>query len=531
MVKENGVYIMEVEYLTQACTINVTVSRNGVDYAVRPDETKIDVVNVVGDWSTVDSGVVCGTCGVCPLEDDLGDFGQRKPLKMMDPKLPSQAEVDEHYLTHLPFRSWCKHCVRGRGRAADHRTQERDDGLPELHVDCCFLSSAASPEKYTVMVAREKMSRMTMATLVPMKGASQEFPVRRLLSFIKELGAEGSAVALKSDQEPAIVDLNEVTKRRQAKTFPEHSPVYSSQSNGVAERAVQPVEGQVRTMKDALESRLGVGAVTVPRDGDSSSLVAWLVEYAAVLLNRYEVGHDGKTASERLRGKRSKVLGLEFGEKILWRRVIKGDRSVKLDTVWEDGVYVGHRTCSGDSMVASTKGMYRTRTIRRVPQEDRWNTANLDVFKYFPWKVNDSMDAGEQVVSDAQPVPPSMQPTAAPELPDVTVRQEAPRRMYVKLADLQKHGYIAGCSGCKALEQGGPRTGHNEACRSRISQLLSSMPEGQKRVYEARRREDMYLAEQVRKTEEERKAKMPRIEEGGGPMDCCYKRRSGCVEF
>ena len=172
--------------------------------------------------------------------------------------------------------------------------------------------------------------------MVPMKGAPQEFPIRRLLSFIKELGAEGAAIVLKSDQEPAIVDLmNGVTKRRQAKIVLEHSPVYSSQSNGVAERAVQSVEGQVRTMKDALEARLGAGAVTAPRGGDPSSLVAWLVEYAAVLLNRYEVGHDGKTAYERLRGKRPNVLGLEFGEQILWRRVIKGDRSVKVATCWK----------------------------------------------------------------------------------------------------------------------------------------------------------------------------------------------------
>ena len=59
-----------------------TVSRNGVDYTVRPEENKIDVVNVAGDWSTMDSGALCGTCGICPLEDeDLENFGQRKPLK------------------------------------------------------------------------------------------------------------------------------------------------------------------------------------------------------------------------------------------------------------------------------------------------------------------------------------------------------------------------------------------------------------------------------------------------------------------
>ena len=169
------------------------------------------MVNVVGGWSTIGSEPVCGVCGA---DDDLENFGQRKPLKMMDPKLPSQAEVEEHYLTHLPCRSWCRHCVRGRGRAADHRTQDRDDGLLEFHVDYCFLSSAESPETYTVLVAREKMTRMTMATMVPMKGASQELPIRRVLSFIKELGAEGASVVLKSDQEPAIVDpINGVIKK------------------------------------------------------------------------------------------------------------------------------------------------------------------------------------------------------------------------------------------------------------------------------------------------------------------------------
>ena len=64
------------------------------------------------------------------------------------------------------------------------------------------------------------MTRMTMATMVPMKGASQEFPIRRLLTFIMELGAEGSAVVLKSDQEPAIVDIiNGVIKKEAGENF------------------------------------------------------------------------------------------------------------------------------------------------------------------------------------------------------------------------------------------------------------------------------------------------------------------------
>ena len=31
------------------------------------------------------------------------------------PVLPSTAEVEAHNVSHLPFRSWCSACVRGRG--------------------------------------------------------------------------------------------------------------------------------------------------------------------------------------------------------------------------------------------------------------------------------------------------------------------------------------------------------------------------------------------------------------------------------
>ena len=267
------------------------------------------------------------SCGA--LEDVSGDV--RKPVKMMDPKLPTQAEVDEHNITHLPFRNLCPQCVKGRGRAADHVRQAREDGMMEIHADYCFPYTADKQDKYTLLVAREKATRMTMASLVPMKGGSSEFPVRRLLAFVKELGAEGAPIVFRSDQEPAIKSfVEEVIRRRIAPSFPEFSPIFSSQSNGVAERAVQSVEGQLRTLRYALESRLGVGVVIAPRGGDASSVVAWLTEYSAVLLNRFEVGHNGKTAHERLHMKPSRTMGVEFGETVYWRKAVRGSRDKSL---------------------------------------------------------------------------------------------------------------------------------------------------------------------------------------------------------
>ena len=70
---------------------------------------------------------------------------------------------------------------------------------------------------------------------------------------------------LKSDQEPASVELNESWKRgRDDDIIMEESPVEDSRSHGYVERAVQTVQGQVRTLKSALEGRMGGGSKTRP---------------------------------------------------------------------------------------------------------------------------------------------------------------------------------------------------------------------------------------------------------------------------
>ena len=214
------------------------------------------------------------------------EFGLRNPPKLQDPKLPSKKEVEGHILSgHMPYRSWCTFCVMGRGKAAPHHKQTREVGLPELHVDYCFMATD-NKSLATILVAKETTSKMVMATVVPMKGASVEFPVKRRLGFLKEIGLENADDVLKSDQENSIMDvLNNVARRRsadsklesfegrgyqtvgppQGRAILEASPVGSSGSTGVIERAVQAIEGQVRTIKLALESRIGM---ETPSDHD-----------------------------------------------------------------------------------------------------------------------------------------------------------------------------------------------------------------------------------------------------------------------
>ena len=92
-------------------------------YDICPDEVDSD-----GD----DEGVVGE---VLPKDGDrIGLEKEDEVLrKIKDPRLPSQAEVDSHYLCgHIPYRSWCEVCVRARGKELDHqKDQGKERALPE----------------------------------------------------------------------------------------------------------------------------------------------------------------------------------------------------------------------------------------------------------------------------------------------------------------------------------------------------------------------------------------------------------------
>ena len=55
------------------------------------------------------------------------ESGNREPRKLRDPLLPSPEEVRAHDMTHLPYRSWCVHCVRGKGKSMAHAKREGGD--------------------------------------------------------------------------------------------------------------------------------------------------------------------------------------------------------------------------------------------------------------------------------------------------------------------------------------------------------------------------------------------------------------------
>ena len=75
--------------------------------------------------------------GAVDIEGD-DDF---EPLKKAaNPRLPTPDEVEQHNRTHIPFRSWCKWCVAGRGRGAQHR-KAPESSVPIVGIDYFYITS------------------------------------------------------------------------------------------------------------------------------------------------------------------------------------------------------------------------------------------------------------------------------------------------------------------------------------------------------------------------------------------------------
>ena len=91
------------------------------------------------------------------------------------------------------------------------------------------------------------------------------------------------------------------------------------------ERGVQDIEGQLRAVVLVFQERM-------ERKVDARErIVAFIPEYSAYLLNILKKGLDGKVAYERMKGKKPTVLGIEFGEKVLFKIRIGKDGEDKCE--------------------------------------------------------------------------------------------------------------------------------------------------------------------------------------------------------
>ena len=132
----------------------------------------------------------------------------------------------------------------------------------------------------------------------------------------------------------------------------------------------------------------------------------------------------------------AKLLGLAFGEKILWRGRPVGGNLSKLTCVWEDSVFLGVKCSSGEFFVGDEKGVWKTTTVMRRPLEERWVKGALGSVCEVPWRVNDDDPKadGEAMMMDI----PSQARQATEQEKEAMVETPIPRNFHITKEHLAK---------------------------------------------------------------------------------------------
>ena len=114
--------------------------------------------------------------------------------------------------------------------------------------------------------------------------------------------------------------------------------------------------------------------------------LAWLVSHAAWTINRRQVGEDGKTNYERLKGKRFKRQEYEFGQCGWYLKPGTRGQNEWLSR-WGKGVYLGYREKSNEIYVGAPQGVIKVRDFRkRGIMEDRWNWQEFSMMQGVQWE-------------------------------------------------------------------------------------------------------------------------------------------------
>ena len=151
---------------------------------------------------------------------------------------------------------------------------------------------------------------------------------------------------------------------------------------------MQDVIGQVRSLKLALEARIG-GSI-----GDTTAVMDWIVEHAAYVLSRFSVGHDSMTPYERLTGRKWIRAMVELGEVVLdkfaSRQLGYGKKKAQKNKLMPRSircVLVGQMLGTGEHVVIKPNGdAARCRTVFGVPPDDRWDAESVLSIRATPRK-------------------------------------------------------------------------------------------------------------------------------------------------
>ena len=134
-----------------------------------------------------------------PLEGE--DCEGAKARILPDPGEPTASQIEDHRACgHVPYRSWCAECVKGRSTGEQHRHRKGERGICVFSFDYLHLDKSGKPVTgealsnmedvdVTILVAKASKGKAIFSHVVPQKGVYIEhYAVDVLMNDIKWLG-------------------------------------------------------------------------------------------------------------------------------------------------------------------------------------------------------------------------------------------------------------------------------------------------------------------------------------------------------
>ena len=426
------------------------------------------------------------------------------PPMVKTPLQPTKAEWLRHQLTHTPYAPWCKHCIAARAVRDNHQRADRraklvpdidrsTDGPIKISMDYMYLherNGRNNDDKWNppyLVVVEHRHGRM-WAYQTPQKGPNDEasWLPARLIQDWDNCGFKEMAIQLKTDQEPAMINLQAAIQEQRPKTvIPVNSPVGESESNGRVENAIRRVQEKTRALRHQLESNI---KRKIP---DSSPVMAWLVRWAAEVLSKYSCGDDGKSPHERLNGEKCTTPLVPFGESVMYLP-LKTVRRDKGDVAKKPGIWLGIIARTQEVLIGTERGVIKCRTVTRLSDEERWNGKQTLKVKGTPWepvpgradrRIPVAIDNGGNAIQPTDDVEAEQwQKEGADDEDQAMEFRGGPDKFHVSRKAIEKYGPTEGCPACTIITRRGIKTGrvgvhHNNTCRERVINAMKDDPQ------------------------------------------------------
>ena len=154
--------------------------------------------------------------------------------------LPSQKEVEDHNITHTPYRRWSKLCVAGSGKEHAHAREgscERE-GLLEygMDYDHCggVVNGLEAEDNATTLVPKDRSTGMVWGYVCEPNVSLDKSMIKKQIKNIDVFGRKN--IIRKIDGEPCMMAaLSEIISARDGQTVLGNPPAFRPKSNGPIE--------------------------------------------------------------------------------------------------------------------------------------------------------------------------------------------------------------------------------------------------------------------------------------------------------